>query len=442
MGFFGDLKQDLSQAVEELLPEDRKAQDPAFADLQDPGPETGEELLREMEGLPEAVPEEVPAQAPAEAEETDLNALLEEALGKLPDGEDAPLVQEAPLEQVQTPEQEAPAGTGFDIGSTPLSADEPAFPMEEQAQEVAAHVDATWEDVQPMMSEMLSPEELPAAGPEMMEAATGAESYEMPVQSDPATPIAEPMEDPEQSLEAAMAMGDAIDAAFADLEAFGEAGAAEEPEAAETAQEAAISAADLTDTQIPYSAENNYKGAEKIMDSSDERNYSEESSVITGGVLLDGNLTTEGSLDLLGTVNGNLSVGGKLNVTGSITGNSKAREIFAENAKICGDLTSDSAIKIGEGTVIIGNITALSAAIAGAVKGDIDVHGPVILDSTAIVMGNIKSKSVQINNGATLEGNCSQCYADVSPTSFFDEYKPAQKKADKSDKSDKEKSSK
>ena len=429
MGFFGDLKQDLSQAVEELLPEDRKAQDPAFADLQDRGPETGEELLREMEGLPEAVPEEVPVQAPAEAEETDLNALLEEALGKLPDGEEVPLVQEAPREQ------EAPAETGFDIGSTPLSADEPAFPMEEQTQEVAAQVDATLEDAQPMMSEMLSPEELPAAEPERMEAATGAESYEMPVQK--------PMEDPEQSLEAAMAMGDAIDAAFADLEAFGEAGAAEEPEAAETAQEAAISAAaDLTEPQMSYSAENNYKGAEKIMDSSNEKNYSEETSVITGGVVLDGNLTTEGSLDLLGTVNGNLSVGGKLNVTGGITGNSKAREIFAENAKICGDLTSDSAIKIGEGTVIIGNITALSAAIAGAVKGDIDVHGPVILDATAIVMGNIKSKSVQINNGATLEGNCSQCYADVSPTSFFDEYKPAQKKADKSDKSDKEKASK
>ncbi len=429
MGFFGDLKQDLSQAVEELLPEDRKAQDPAFADLQDRGPETGEELLREMEGLPEAVPEEVPVQAPAEAEETDLNALLEEALGKLPDGEEVPLVQEAPREQ------EAPAETGFDIGSTPLSADEPAFPMEEQTQEVAAQVDATLEDAQPMMSEMLSPEELPAAEPERMEAATGAESYEMPVQK--------PMEDPKQSLEAAMAMGDAIDAAFADLEAFGEAGAAEEPEAAETAQEAAISAAaDLTEPQMSYSAENNYKGAEKIMDSSNEKNYSEETSVITGGVVLDGNLTTEGSLDLLGTVNGNLSVGGKLNVTGGITGNSKAREIFAENAKICGDLTSDSAIKIGEGTVIIGNITALSAAIAGAVKGDIDVHGPVILDATAIVMGNIKSKSVQINNGATLEGNCSQCYADVSPTSFFDEYKPAQKKADKSDKSDKEKASK
>lgn len=61
-------------------------------------------------------------------------------------------------------------------------------------------------------------------------------------------------------------------------------------------------------------------------------------------------------------------------------------------------------------------------------KGDIDVQGPVILDSSAIVMGNIKSKSVQINNGAVIEGMCSQCYAEVSPTSFFDDYKPEKKK--------------
>ena len=36
-------------------------------------------------------------------------------------------------------------------------------------------------------------------------------------------------------------------------------------------------------------------------------------------------------------------------------------------------------------------------------------------------MGNIKSKSVQINNGAVIEGLCSQCYAEVSPSSFFRE---------------------
>ena len=70
---------------------------------------------------------------------------------------------------------------------------------------------------------------------------------------------------------------------------------------------------------------------------------------------------------------------------------------------------------------VIGNVAASSAVIAGAVKGDIDVKGPVILDASAIVMGNIKSKSVQINNGAVIEGMCSQCYAEVNPTDFFND---------------------
>lgn len=80
-------------------------------------------------------------------------------------------------------------------------------------------------------------------------------------------------------------------------------------------------------------------------------------------------------------------------------------------------------IKVGQSTVIIGNVYATSAVIAGAIKGDIDVRGPVILDTSAIVMGDIKSKSVQINNGAVIEGMCSQCYAEVNPTSFFEELK-------------------
>lgn len=150
---------------------------------------------------------------------------------------------------------------------------------------------------------------------------------------------------------------------------------------------------------------------------------SDESAVITAGMVITGDITTEGSIDIIGTVNGNVEALGKLNITGHINGNSNAAEIYAESAKINGELVSAGAVKVGASSVIIGNITATSAAIAGAVKGDIDVRGPVILDASAIVMGNIKSKSVQINNGAVIEGMCSQCYADVSPTSFFEEYK-------------------
>ncbi|MDR2547835.1 MAG: polymer-forming cytoskeletal protein [Lachnospiraceae bacterium] len=165
----------------------------------------------------------------------------------------------------------------------------------------------------------------------------------------------------------------------------------------------------------------------EMMKSDISKRASDETALITMGMNVVGDITSEGSLELEGSVVGNVNIVGKLNITGVISGDSKAAEIFADNAKITGEIRSNGSVKIGQSTVIIGNIFANSAVIAGAVKGDIDVQGPVILDTSAIVMGNIKSKSVQINNGAVIEGMCSQCYADVNPTSFFDEIKKGKK---------------
>ncbi len=154
----------------------------------------------------------------------------------------------------------------------------------------------------------------------------------------------------------------------------------------------------------------------------------DETATITSGMTITGDISSMGSLEILGSVIGNIDILGKLNVTGSIQGDSKAAEIFADSANIVGEVNAEGTVKIGQSSVIIGNIIATSAVIAGAVKGDIDVQGPVILDTSAIVMGNIKSKAVQINNGAVIEGMCSQCYAEVNPLSFFDDYKKVKKK--------------
>ena len=161
-----------------------------------------------------------------------------------------------------------------------------------------------------------------------------------------------------------------------------------------------------------------------------------ETGIIIKGMSVKGDINSEGSLDIQGSVNGNISIEGRLEVTGDITGNSTAEEVFADGAKIVGDFKCNGTVKVGPSSVVRGNITATAAVIAGAVKGDIDVQGPVILDSTAIIMGNIKSKSIQINNGATIEGLCSQCYGDISPMSFFGDDK-TEKPAAKATKSNK-----
>lgn len=148
---------------------------------------------------------------------------------------------------------------------------------------------------------------------------------------------------------------------------------------------------------------------------------SDETAIITPGLSISGDVTSAGSIELLGTVEGNVTCKGKLVVSGTIKGNSVSSDFFADKANITGDVTCEGPAKIGNGSVIIGNLVATSAVIAGAIKGDIDVQGPVIIDTTAIVMGDIKSKLVQINNGAVIEGHCSQCYSDNSPKKFFGE---------------------
>ncbi len=127
-----------------------------------------------------------------------------------------------------------------------------------------------------------------------------------------------------------------------------------------------------------------------------------------------------GALEVRGTVLGNLEIPGDLYFAGDIHGRIKAGNIVFKDAKVNGNIESSNGVEIDGGCVIIGNVVARNAVIAGAVKGEIDVFGEVILESTAIVKGNIKSKSVQIKSGAMVEGMCSQCYAQISPSVFFE----------------------
>lgn len=144
-----------------------------------------------------------------------------------------------------------------------------------------------------------------------------------------------------------------------------------------------------------------------------------ETTYITKGTKIKGDLETDGSIDIIGTVEGNITCQGKVVVGGQVTGSIVAGELYANSAKIQGDVKSYGSVKVGVGSMIIGGVEGESAVIAGAVNGDIDVKGPVIVDSTAVIMGNIKSRSVQINNGAVIEGFCSQSYSDIDVKSFF-----------------------
>jgi len=147
---------------------------------------------------------------------------------------------------------------------------------------------------------------------------------------------------------------------------------------------------------------------------------SNKASVIAKGMTVRGNVDVQGSLEVHGTIDGDVICGGKLTISGEIKGNLKAGEVYTSGAHIDGSIDCEGTAKLGQGTIVIGNLCADSAVVAGAIKGYIDVHGPAIIDSTAVIMGDIMSKTLQINNGAVIDGCCSQCYADVRPEDIFE----------------------
>lgn len=143
-------------------------------------------------------------------------------------------------------------------------------------------------------------------------------------------------------------------------------------------------------------------------------------TVISKGTTINGSISSDGSLDIMGSITGDIECLGKLSITGKIIGNSTAAEVYINTERLEGSINSEGSVKVGLGTVVVGDIVATSGVIAGAVKGEIDVNGPIVIDSTAIIKGNIKAKSVQINNGAVVEGFCSLSYSDVDLDNVFE----------------------
>ena len=151
-----------------------------------------------------------------------------------------------------------------------------------------------------------------------------------------------------------------------------------------------------------------------------EKEVKDEVTVITKGTIIEGNIKSDGSLEIMGTIQGDIDCLGKLSIVGNVTGNSMASEVHVDTKRLEGSINSEGSVKISEGTVIIGDITASSGVIAGAVKGEIDINGPVVVDSKAIIKGNINAKSVQINNGAVIDGFCSLSYSDINIEGIFE----------------------
>lgn len=193
------------------------------------------------------------------------------------------------------------------------------------------------------------------------------------------------------------------------------------------------------------SADNSEENKEEKKEEQAEMSIPEEHgdgtlTVISEGTTINGGISTEGNLEVSGTVNGDIEAKGKVTVVGLVMGSVVAADIEVNTPRLEGSLKSEGHVQVGENTVVIGDVTGLSANIAGAIKGTIDVNGSLILENTARIKGDIKTKSIQINEGAFMDGHCVLSYSDVDIDSIFADSKKSTPKKVGDKKSDDKKS--
>lgn len=89
-----------------------------------------------------------------------------------------------------------------------------------------------------------------------------------------------------------------------------------------------------------------------------------------------------------------------------ITGNIETFGNIRVDGKVFGDLKTKSKAVFGTSSFLQGNLHAQNAEIEGEVDGTVNVAELLVLKSTAVVKGDIRTNKLVVESGAKFDGTC------------------------------------
>ena len=130
--------------------------------------------------------------------------------------------------------------------------------------------------------------------------------------------------------------------------------------------------------------------------------------IIPEGVIIEGSLTSSSDTDIGGRIEGNITVEGRLNLGPSalISGNNRAGSCKIEGL-VEGKVECSEDLELGPTGRLNADILAGKRIyLAGEVYGNVTTPGILRLAATSRVEGDIRTRSIMVEEGATLNGQC------------------------------------
>ncbi|MEG2915829.1 MAG: polymer-forming cytoskeletal protein, partial [Oscillospiraceae bacterium] len=130
-------------------------------------------------------------------------------------------------------------------------------------------------------------------------------------------------------------------------------------------------------------------------------------TMITKGTEIIGTVSSTNSIVIGGAIKGDVDSTLNMTITGRVEGNIKCKIADLNDCDIIGDVTVAEHVRITEKTKIDGNIKTNSIEIDGKVKGNIISTASVHIMRNALVIGDIVTSRLSIEEGAMVQGNIS-----------------------------------
>jgi cytoskeletal protein CcmA (bactofilin family) len=128
-------------------------------------------------------------------------------------------------------------------------------------------------------------------------------------------------------------------------------------------------------------------------------------TVISRTMVIVGEITSTGDIDIYGDVKGTVKTQGDVKATGKIVGDMAGNSFTLNGCAVQGNITAQGSVTIGLNTVVVGDIAADSIKLNGKVKGNLAVAKMSEFLENALLVGDVQSQTISMNQGAKLHGN-------------------------------------
>ncbi len=88
-------------------------------------------------------------------------------------------------------------------------------------------------------------------------------------------------------------------------------------------------------------------------------------------------------------------------------GNLKVKQTIRVDGTINGDVETSESLIIGKDGKVTGNVSAQKLIVGGSLSGNVKVEGRTVLENQAVFDGELTTRLLVIDEGASFDGKCS-----------------------------------